>query len=101
MGDPTMRPAPLQLSDEALEKVKTYVLTPQGGFTKEDIDVGPSKMSEYEMKEALGKGASCTCKKAIHHSGTPVAMKIINITSPSKRAQIVTELRTLRDLSDS
>lgn len=107
---PPKRPSGLIINCSAaeLDARESYTVT-AGTFVKDNIAIGPGgiggspgdhvskyKIEEFELQEVLGKGASCVCRKATHIStGTPMAIKIINMADPVKRTQLVTELRTL------
>lgn len=96
----------INCSQEAIDARESYTVT-AGTFVKDNIAIGPEgiamsgapgqyKLEDFELGEILGKGASCVCKKAVHiATGTPMAIKIINMGDPVKRNQLVTELRTL------
>lgn len=98
----------INCSQAELESRESYTVT-DGTFVKDNVVIGPGgiggspgdhvsqyKKEEFELGEILGKGASCVCRKAIHIStGTPMAIKIINMADAVKRNQLVTELRTL------
>lgn len=100
------RPAGLVIncSAEELDARESYTVN-AGTFVKDNITIGPGgiggstggfKIEDFEMGEILGKGASCVCKKGIEKStGTPMAIKIINMADPVKRNQLMTELRAL------
>jgi mitogen-activated protein kinase kinase 1 len=98
----------INCSEEAINARVSYTVT-AGTFVKDDMVIGPGgiggspgdhvsryAIEEFEMLEVLGKGASCVCRKGVHIStGTPMAIKIINMADPVKRNQLVTELRAL------
>jgi len=105
------RPACLQIQTQSeLEARESFTVT-DGKFKKDEMEIGPDGIlsrspegglvstltaDDFEMGEELGRGASAVCRKAIHKpTGTPMAIKIINIADSSKRAQLVTELKTL------
>eukprot|EP00656_Telonema_subtile_P006870 TRINITY_DN131_c0_g1_i1.p1 TRINITY_DN131_c0_g1~~TRINITY_DN131_c0_g1_i1.p1 ORF type:complete len:340 (+),score=53.26 TRINITY_DN131_c0_g1_i1:217-1236(+) len=108
------RPTPLQIncSQSVLEDRDSYTVN-NGRFEKDGITVGPHgimsqspdechtfesvyAISDFELLEVLGRGASSKCQKAIHRpSNQTMALKIITMDDANKRKQLVTELRTL------
>ena len=86
----------------------SFTLSQSGTFVKEDFVINRQgiaavngnevarlglKLSDLEMFEVLGKGASSLVRKARHKpSQTDLAVKIINVFDKSKRDQL---LRTL------
>ena len=53
---------------------------------------------ELEMGEIIGRGSSSVVLHGIHApSGTPLALKIINLFDKSKREQLIREIMTLYD----
>lgn len=53
-------------------------------------------ISDFELLEVLGRGASSKCQKAIHKpTNQTMALKIITMDDANKRKQMVSELRTL------
>lgn len=90
----------------------SFTLSQSGTFAKEDFVINKSgiaavngtpvwtppdiKLADLEMVEVLGKGASSVVRKAIHRpTGTPLAVKILNVFDKARRDQLVRELRTL------
>lgn len=108
------RPTPLQIncSQSVLEDRDSYTVN-NGRFEKDGITVGPHgimsqspdechtfestyAISDFELLEVLGRGASSKCQKAVHRpSNQTMALKIITMDDANKRKQLVTELRTL------
>lgn len=108
------RPTPLKIncSQSILEERESYTVN-NGRFEKDGITVGPNgitsrspddchnfdsiySLEDFDLLEMLGRGASSTCRKAVHKpSQQMMALKIINMDDANKRKQLVTELRTL------
>jgi len=103
------------LSQSGAFKVSDFQIRPEGGLTTVGNQSSPEharpaelsfenetqklevqSITDLEMKEELGAGASGTVVKAKHHSsGTLVAVKCVTILEKAKRDQIVKELRIM------
>ncbi len=80
-------------------------------FTKEDVAIhakgvamkGVQKTfvvdpSELQLGEVIGRGASSFVQQGVHlPTGTPLALKVINICDKGKRSQLVREIKSLYD----
>eukprot|EP00966_Prymnesium_polylepis_P299489 6920985-Prymnesium_polylepis.1 len=89
----------------------SFTLSQSGTFVKEDFVINRQgiaavngnevaglglRLSDLEMLEILGQGASSLVRKARHKpSQTDLAVKIINVFDKCKRDQLLRELRTL------
>jgi mitogen-activated protein kinase kinase 1 len=80
-------------------------------FTKEDVAIhargvamkGVQKTfvvdpSELQLGEIIGRGASSYVQQGVHlPTGTPLALKVINICDKGKRSQLIKEIKLLYD----
>ena len=87
----------------------SFTLSQSGTFVKEDFVINRQgiaavngnevaglglRLSDLEMLEILGQGASSLVRKALHTpSQTDLAVKIINVFDKCKRDQLLRELR--------
>lgn len=101
------------LSQSGAFKMEDFQIRPQGGLTgscrdsperrshaiSEEIDtpqLDVHSISDLEMLNELGSGASGNVFKARHRStGTFVAVKCVTILEKSKRDQVISELRIM------
>ena len=88
----------------------SYILT-DAHFVKDDVAVfgdgvamkgaGRTFVVQPEsliLGEVIGRGASSYVQRATHApSGTPLALKVINIFDRAKRAQLIKEIQALYD----
>jgi len=100
--------------DGPLSAAPSFTLSQSGTFVKEDFVINRTgiaavngtqvarpyntelRLQDLEMLEMLGKGASSMVRRALHKpSGTPLAVKIVNVFDKGKRDQLMRELRTL------
>mmetsp|Transcript_23873 Transcript_23873/g.39478 ORF Transcript_23873/g.39478 Transcript_23873/m.39478 type:complete len:361 (+) Transcript_23873:91-1173(+) len=106
---------PIDMSVEGpLSAAPSFTLSSSGTFVKEDFVINRTgiaavngtqvarpykaelRLQDLEMLDILGKGASSLVRKAIHKpTGTPLAVKILNVFDKAKRDQLLRELRTL------
>lgn len=53
---------------------------------------------ELELYEMIGKGSSSYVQRALHMpTGTPLALKVINMFDKTKRSQLIKEINALYD----
>ena len=101
----------LEASSGSLALAPSFTLSASGAFVKEDFVIDKQgiaainhtevrrtglELSDLEMHEVLGKGASSLVRRAVHApTKTPLAVKILNVFDKGKRDQLLRELRTL------
>ena len=91
-------------------KADSFIIT-NAHFVKDDVavfsdgvaikDAGRTFIVQPEslvLGEIIGRGASSYVQRAIHSpSGTPLALKVINVFDRAKRAQLIKEIQALYD----
>tara|TARA_B110001452_G_scaffold261588_1_gene260551 strand:- start:107 stop:1345 length:1239 start_codon:yes stop_codon:yes gene_type:complete len=101
----------LEASSGSLALAPSFTLSASGAFVKEDFVIDKQgiasinhtevrrtglELTDLEMHEVLGKGASSLVRRAVHApTMTPLAVKILNVFDKGKRDQLLRELRTL------
>jgi len=101
----------LEASSGSLALAPSFTLSASGAFVKEDFVIDKQgiasinhtevrrtglELTDLEMHEVLGKGASSLVRRAVHApTKTPLAVKILNVFDKGKRDQLLRELRTL------
>ena len=101
----------LEASSGSLALAPSFSLSASGTFVKEDFVINKNgiaainhtevrrtglQLSDLELHEVLGKGASSLVRRAVHTpTGTQLAVKILNVFDKGKRDQLLRELRTL------
>ena len=96
--DMAMEPPSFTLSQSGTFVKEDFVINRQGIAAVNGTEVAKLglHLSDLEMLEVLGKGASSLVRKARHRpTQTDLAVKIINVFDKSKRDQLIRELRTL------